>query len=164
MPATSTALTSSAPFAKVGSRVANGSRESSTGSAWSPYAVRSARRRLRAIHTLTSGGLRRWNLCAREVSHRSRTRHSTNELGLMSTLQPAVAYFSMEIGLQADIPTYSGGLGMLAGDMIRAVDDRRRDHVRNSGVAHLPGHLRPLAQTSSAKTSGSVLIFLQLLT
>lgn len=34
-----------------------------------------------------------------------------------------VAYFSMEIGLESDIPTYSGGLGVLAGDMIRAAAD-----------------------------------------
>ena len=34
-----------------------------------------------------------------------------------------VAYFSMEIGLQADLPTYSGGLGVLAGDTIRAAAD-----------------------------------------
>ncbi|MBM4351568.1 MAG: glycosyltransferase family 1 protein, partial [Deltaproteobacteria bacterium] len=27
-----------------------------------------------------------------------------------------VAYFSMEIGLDPAIPTYSGGLGVLAGD------------------------------------------------
>lgn len=31
-----------------------------------------------------------------------------------------VAYFSMEIALDPDMPTYSGGLGMLAGDTIRA--------------------------------------------
>ena len=29
-----------------------------------------------------------------------------------------IAYFSMEIGLESMIPTYSGGLGMLAGDTI----------------------------------------------
>lgn len=34
-----------------------------------------------------------------------------------------VAYFSMEIGLDASIPTYSGGLGVLAGDMLRAAAD-----------------------------------------
>jgi starch phosphorylase len=34
-----------------------------------------------------------------------------------------VAYFSMEIGLETDIPTYSGGLGVLAGDTIRAAAD-----------------------------------------
>ena len=31
-------------------------------------------------------------------------------------IQRTVAYFSMEIGLEAGIPTYSGGLGILAGD------------------------------------------------
>ena len=35
----------------------------------------------------------------------------------------AVAYFSMEIGLQNDMPTYSGGLGVLAGDTLRAAAD-----------------------------------------
>lgn len=36
-----------------------------------------------------------------------------------------VAYFSMEIGLESDIPTYSGGLGVLAGDTIRSSADLR---------------------------------------
>lgn len=34
-----------------------------------------------------------------------------------------IAYFSMEIGLTADMPTYSGGLGVLAGDTLRAASD-----------------------------------------
>ncbi|MFH2002167.1 MAG: alpha-glucan family phosphorylase [Planctomycetota bacterium] len=34
-----------------------------------------------------------------------------------------VAYFSMEVGLEADMPTYSGGLGVLAGDILRAAAD-----------------------------------------
>ncbi len=34
-----------------------------------------------------------------------------------------IAYFSMEIGLVNEIPTYSGGLGMLAGDTIRSAAD-----------------------------------------
>jgi YHS domain-containing protein len=29
---------------------------------------------------------------------------------------PRIAYFSMEIGITNDIPTYSGGLGVLAGE------------------------------------------------
>lgn len=37
--------------------------------------------------------------------------------------QASIAYFSMEIGLQSDMPTYSGGLGILAGDTIRAAAD-----------------------------------------
>jgi glycogen phosphorylase len=34
-----------------------------------------------------------------------------------------IAYFSMEIGLEPSIPTYSGGLGVLAGDTIRSAAD-----------------------------------------
>ncbi|MDI7260873.1 MAG: alpha-glucan family phosphorylase [Thermodesulfobacteriota bacterium] len=34
-----------------------------------------------------------------------------------------IAYFSMEIGLEASMPTYSGGLGVLAGDTIRSAAD-----------------------------------------
>ncbi|HRJ49195.1 MAG: alpha-glucan family phosphorylase [Phycisphaeraceae bacterium] len=34
-----------------------------------------------------------------------------------------IAYFSMEIGLETHIPTYSGGLGILAGDTLRAAAD-----------------------------------------
>jgi starch phosphorylase len=34
-----------------------------------------------------------------------------------------IAYFSMEIGLTAEIPTYSGGLGVLAGDTIKSAAD-----------------------------------------
>ena len=34
-----------------------------------------------------------------------------------------VAYFSMEIALEPEIPTYSGGLGVLAGDTLRAAAD-----------------------------------------
>ncbi len=34
-----------------------------------------------------------------------------------------VAYFSMEIGIIPDIPTYSGGLGILAGDTIKSCTD-----------------------------------------
>jgi glycogen phosphorylase len=33
------------------------------------------------------------------------------------------AYFSMEIALKADIPTYAGGLGILAGDTIKSAAD-----------------------------------------
>jgi starch phosphorylase len=45
-----------------------------------------------------------------------------NEL-LVLTKDPKIAYFSMEIGIQNDIPTYSGGLGVLAGDTVRSGAD-----------------------------------------
>lgn len=34
-----------------------------------------------------------------------------------------IAYFSMEIMLESDIPTYAGGLGILAGDILRSCAD-----------------------------------------
>jgi starch phosphorylase len=37
--------------------------------------------------------------------------------------QPRTAYFSMEIALRNDIPTYAGGLGVLAGDVVRTAAD-----------------------------------------
>jgi glycogen phosphorylase len=39
------------------------------------------------------------------------------------TRVPRIAYFSMEIALENEIPTYSGGLGVLAGDTLRAAAD-----------------------------------------
>jgi starch phosphorylase len=41
------------------------------------------------------------------------------------TTASTVAYFSMEIALDPSIPTYSGGLGVLAGDSLRAAADLR---------------------------------------
>jgi glycogen phosphorylase len=38
-------------------------------------------------------------------------------------ITPAVAYFSMEIALDPNLPTYSGGLGILAGDTLRSAAD-----------------------------------------
>ncbi|MBD5657355.1 MAG: alpha-glucan family phosphorylase [Candidatus Eremiobacteraeota bacterium] len=40
-----------------------------------------------------------------------------------AALAPRIAYFSMEILLDAGLPTYSGGLGVLAGDMLRSAAD-----------------------------------------
>jgi starch phosphorylase len=34
-----------------------------------------------------------------------------------------IAYFSIEVALDPAIPTYSGGLGILAGDTLRAAAD-----------------------------------------
>jgi glycogen phosphorylase len=39
--------------------------------------------------------------------------------------EPKIAYFSMEIGLKNDMKTYSGGLGILAGDTIKSATDLR---------------------------------------
>ena len=37
--------------------------------------------------------------------------------------EPCIGYFSMEIALRSEIPTYSGGLGVLAGDTVRSAAD-----------------------------------------
>lgn len=53
----------------------------------------------------------------------------------------SVAYFSMEIALEASIPTYSGGLGVLAGDTLRAAADLRLPMVAIT-LAHRKGYFR----------------------
>ena len=46
-------------------------------------------------------------------------------LSVADATPPRVAYFSMEIALDSDLPTYSGGLGILAGDMLLSAADLR---------------------------------------
>jgi glycogen phosphorylase len=48
-----------------------------------------------------------------------------------------VAYFSMEVGLDPGMPTYSGGLGVLAGDTLRSAADLKLNVV---GVTLLHRH------------------------
>ncbi|WP_326767926.1 alpha-glucan family phosphorylase [Streptomyces sp. NBC_01591] len=45
------------------------------------------------------------------------------QLGLGAELPAAVAYFSPEFGVAAALPQYSGGLGILAGDHLKAASD-----------------------------------------
>ena len=49
---------------------------------------------------------------------------------------PRIAYFSMEIALDPDIHTYSGGLGILAGDTMRSCADLELNLVAISLVSH----------------------------
>jgi glycogen phosphorylase len=42
---------------------------------------------------------------------------------ILENKEQKIAYFSMEIGLMDEIPTYSGGLGILAGDMVKSSAD-----------------------------------------
>lgn len=52
-----------------------------------------------------------------------------------------IAYFSMEIGLDPAMPTYSGGLGVLAGDTLRAAADLGVPMVGVS-LLHRKGYFR----------------------
>lgn len=55
-------------------------------------------------------------------------RYASEESGTGESADPGgrrVAYFSMEIAVSPDILTYSGGLGVLAGDLLRSAADLR---------------------------------------
>ena len=56
-------------------------------------------------------------------------------------LRTQLAYFSMEVGIDPRLPTYSGGLGVLAGDTLRSAADL---HVPMVGVSllHRRGYFR----------------------
>ena len=58
-----------------------------------------------------------------------------------------IAYFSMEVGLESAIPTYSGGLGVLAGDTLRAVADRELPLVAVT-LLHRKGYFRQELDTN----------------
>ncbi|MCA9477769.1 MAG: alpha-glucan family phosphorylase [Nanoarchaeota archaeon] len=50
-------------------------------------------------------------------------------MNTVPTCRHLIAYFSMEIGFRNEIPTYSGGLGILAGDTLKAIADMGVDVV-----------------------------------
>jgi len=52
-----------------------------------------------------------------------------------------IAYFSMEICVESDVPTYAGGLGVLAGDMVRAAADLGLPFVAVT-LIHRKGYFR----------------------
>ncbi len=56
-------------------------------------------------------------------------------------MKEVVAYYSMEIGLEQEIPTYSGGLGVLAGDTIRSAAAMRVPLVAAT-LLHRKGYFR----------------------
>ncbi|TYP00285.1 starch phosphorylase [Geothermobacter ehrlichii] len=57
------------------------------------------------------------------------------------THRERIAYFSMEIGLSQDIPTYSGGLGILAGDTIKSAADLKVPLIAIT-LCHRKGYFR----------------------
>jgi starch phosphorylase len=66
-----------------------------------------------------------------------------------------IAYFSMEIGLDAAIPTYSGGLGVLAGDTLRAAADMRLPMVAVT-LLHRQGYFRQHLDASGNQSESPV--------
>lgn len=62
-----------------------------------------------------------------------------------------IAYFSMEIGLRNEIPTYAGGLGVLAGDTIRSASDLKVPLVAVTLVSN-KGYFRQCLDASGNQT------------
>lgn len=65
------------------------------------------------------------------------------------------AYFSMEIALDTHLPTYGGGLGVLAGDLLRSAADRRVPIVGVS-LVHRHGYLFQRIDDQGAQTEEPV--------
>jgi len=65
--------------------------------------------------------------------------------------EPRIAYFSMEIALRNDIPTYSGGLGVLAGDTMRSATDLNLPMVAVSLVSRA-GYFRQALDEQGRQT------------
>jgi starch phosphorylase len=66
-----------------------------------------------------------------------------------------IAYFSMEIALAKALPTYSGGLGMLAGDTLRSAADMGADMVAVS-LVHRRGYFRQQLDAVGQQTEQDV--------
>src|SRR5215468_5379884 len=64
---------------------------------------------------------------------------------------PTIAYFSMEIALDPNMPTYSGGLGMLAGDTLRSAADLGAPLVAVT-LVHRKGYFRQYLDASGQQS------------
>ncbi|WP_410509542.1 alpha-glucan family phosphorylase [Methanosarcina hadiensis] len=72
--------------------------------------------------------------------------------GLQGVLKgQKIAYFSMEIGLRNEIPTYAGGLGVLAGDTIRSAADLKIPLVAVTLISN-KGYFRQKLDTFGTQT------------
>src|ERR1700761_3074602 len=67
----------------------------------------------------------------------------------------SIAYFSMEIALSPSLPTYSGGLGMLAGDTLRSAADTGAPMVAVS-LVHRRGYFRQALSSAGLQTEADV--------
>ena len=72
-----------------------------------------------------------------------------------SAAASAIAYFSMEICLDQAIPTYSGGLGVLAGDTLRSAADLRLPVVGVT-LLHRKGYFRQQLDAAGNQTEAAV--------
>jgi starch phosphorylase len=95
--------------------------------------------------------------------HGSDEKRTTHRMNLPSGLNAAapdlstrtIAYFSMEIALSPSLPTYSGGLGMLAGDTLRSAADTEAPMVAIS-LVHRCGYFRQKLSDIGQQTEADV--------
>lgn len=62
-----------------------------------------------------------------------------------------IAYFSMEVALLPEMPTYSGGLGVLAGDFLRSAAELRMEMVGVT-LLHRQGYFRQTLDAAGRQT------------
>jgi len=73
------------------------------------------------------------------------------------THKERIAYFSMEIGLDEKMPTYAGGLGILAGDYVKSAADLEAPVIAVTilnGRVFSPRGLTPTETRGRRKQSG----------
>ena len=70
--------------------------------------------------------------------------------------EPVVAYFCMEVGLEPAMPTYAGGLGMLAGDTLLAAADLGV-HMVGTTLLHRKGYFRQHLDNEGNQTESPAL-------
>jgi starch phosphorylase len=87
-----------------------------------------------------------------ERSHEGRL-HAVESIGAKA---PRIAYFSMEIALDAGLPTYSGGLGILAGDMLLSAADLALPIVGVTLLYHHGYFVQHLDANGNQSESGEV--------
>lgn len=68
---------------------------------------------------------------------------------------PLIAYFSMEIALASEIPTYAGGLGVLAGDTLRSAADMGLPMVAVT-LLYRKGYFRQVLDANGHQTEKDV--------
>jgi starch phosphorylase len=79
--------------------------------------------------------------------HREHLRGSTWFQRTFEQVKLSVAYFSMEFGLSEALPIYSGGLGILAGDYLKAASDLGVPSV-GVGLLYQQGYFRQAIDSS----------------
>ena len=87
----------------------------------------------------------------------SKIRHELTALDelLADTPQPRIAYLSPEFGITALIPQYAGGLGVLAGDHLKAASDMGLD-IAGVGLLYRQGVFRQVIEGNSQRETYEV--------